>query len=191
LRALLFTAILVACASSSDPIPHGQSGECARCHLPEFQAAPDHSKVKPTTCAVCHGQTSFKPANVEHHWPLTGAHKKVDCFKCHTNNTFEGTKKLCYDCHREDYEKAPFHADLQHTCTDCHDTKRWKNGKMPPKPPPPPPSVSVPPVPTPSVSVPPVPSPSVSVKWIPKPKPTPTPTVTTKPPDIISHPSGH
>jgi len=195
IRVLLLAIVtLTACTSSRDPIPHGQSGDCARCHLPEFQAAPDHPKKKPTTCAVCHGQASFKPAFQEHgldlSWPLTGTHRKLDCFKCHTGDPplFEGTKRACYDCHRADYERAPFHATLQKTCADCHTTKKWKEGaKWPPKPEPtivPPPSVSVPPPP--SVSVPPVPSPSTPPKpKPPKPKPTPTP------PDIISHPSGH
>jgi len=186
---LLLVALLVgACAPSREPIPHGESGQCARCHLPEFQAAPEHPSKKPTTCSVCHGQSSWSPTFLDHRWALTGAHRNLDCFKCHTDNTYEGTKRLCYDCHRAEYEKAKFHDTLQKTCADCHTTKNWKDGaKWPPKPEPtivvPEPTVTTPP----SVSV--TPPPSVSVPPRPKPKPKPTPTPTTKPPDIISHPS--
>lgn len=193
-------ALLVACASTNDPVPHGESGECARCHLTEFRAAPEHPKKKPTTCSVCHGQVTWKEPFLDHKWALTGTHRKVDCFKCHTGSppAYEGTKRLCYDCHRADYERAPFHETLQKTCADCHGTHKWKVGaKWPPKPEPtvivPEPTVITPP----SVSVPPVPSPSTPPKpkpW-PKPKPTPTPTTTTTgiptlPPDIITRPSG-
>jgi hypothetical protein len=185
---------LAACTSARDPIPHGQSGECARCHLPEFRAAPEHPQKKPTTCSVCHGQQSWKPTFLDHRWPLTGTHRKLDCFKCHTDTppAFEGTKQHCYDCHRADYERAPWHDTLQKTCGDCHGTKSWKEGaKWPPKKPEP--SASVPPLP--SASVPPLPSASAPPKPKPKPpKPKPPPTTPTTPPvlppDIISHPSG-
>lgn len=126
---LLLLVALTGCASSRDPIASGENGECARCHLAEFASARKHSGVKPTTCAVCHTQEGWHPTVLEHdQWPLTGAHVKTACLKCHQGNPpkFHGTAQKCYDCHREDYEGAKRHEKFAKTCADCHTTKAWK-----------------------------------------------------------------
>ncbi len=194
---------VISCAGSGtvptterEKVPPGKAGECAQCHLPEFMAAKDHRNKRPATCSVCHGQQAWKPTFLDHSWPLTGKHHNAPCFWCHKGPTptapvkFEGTTKLCVDCHRKEYQKAPGHEDFATTCEDCHSTKTWKGAKWPEKPPEPPPEPStsvLPPASSsasvePSASTPPKPKPPI---WKPKPKPKPTPT----PPDVTSHPS--
>ena len=193
MRALILAVALTSCAPSSEHPPEGKSGECASCHLPEYKSAADHVGKRPMTCHVCHGQVAWQPTFVDHRWPLTGKHRKLDCLKCHrdTPPVFETTPRTCLPCHRHDYEQAPDHADRATTCVDCHTTRGWKPAREIPQP-----IIDTPPiVPVPSVSV--SASVSASVSNTPpklppklppkKPPKTPPPT----PPDIISHPSGH
>jgi hypothetical protein len=115
----------------SDPVPAGKDGECARCHLADFQGAHGHPGKKPTTCAVCHTQDRWHPIVLDHRWPLEGAHEKASCFKCHTGDPpeYRGLGKECVDCHRKDYERAKNHEKKAETCEGCHTTDSWKTKK--------------------------------------------------------------
>jgi cell division septation protein DedD len=133
--ALAIAAALGACSTSplgevEPPKGTGRSGACYTCHAPEFRRARHHEGEKPITCAVCHGDASWRPASVEHAWPLDGAHAKVKCFACHVGEprVFVGTQKDCIDCHRDDYEGAPRHRakGFSTECLDCHTNVGWK-----------------------------------------------------------------
>jgi hypothetical protein len=127
----LSLALASACSagSSTDPIPAGTPGECARCHLPEFQSsAQKHHAGKPPVCKVCHAEDRWKPSRLNHVWKLDGAHADTECLKCHLGSppVFVGNDKACVACHRKDYEKARNHEHRPTTCDDCHSTTKWK-----------------------------------------------------------------
>ncbi len=128
---LTAAALALSGCQAGDPIPDGAIGECARCHLPEFQGARGHSDQKPTTCAVCHSRDRWRPAILEHRWTLDGAHRKARCFACHQDDPpeFRGIGRECVDCHRKAYERAKGHDDKPDTCADCHTTASWKERK--------------------------------------------------------------
>lgn len=112
-----------------DEIPSGKQGKCATCHMPEFADGGRHHVGVAPACAVCHLETSWRPATPKHDWwPLDGAHATTDCLKCHVGTpiVLDGTPKKCIGCHREDYEKARDHDDKPTTCEDCHGTTKWK-----------------------------------------------------------------
>ncbi len=55
-------------------------------------------------------------------YPLTGAHCKVDCAKCHVTAGFQGVPKTCLGCHAE----PPIHQRRLGTdCETCHNTQTW------------------------------------------------------------------
>lgn len=89
-------------------------------------------------CTDCHGQESWKPADGFDHresrYPLTGAHVRVACERCHpAEPTSEpGVARIryrgiaagwCGDCHRD-----PHAGRLGNRCQSCHQTASWKTG---------------------------------------------------------------
>jgi hypothetical protein len=139
---LALSATLAACRGSSTsttdvtarPEAKGHSGDCAGCHLGEFNAVthPMHPGKKPTTCAVCHRENTWGSTHLDHKWPLEGAHRKADCFLCHQGAPpmFEGTSDVCDDCHRPEFDKEnarnPAHVKFGIQCQDCHTPVAWK-----------------------------------------------------------------
>ncbi|MEO8797867.1 MAG: hypothetical protein ABI551_08285 [Polyangiaceae bacterium] len=181
---------------------------CVSCHMPEFVATkkPPHEGARPTSCGVCHTQSSWHPARIDHPvYALTGAHLKVaedralagtenqvKCLWCHRGDaaTFAGTKTDCNFCHAEDQATATFpgHAAFQVTCQDCHSTDAWKPARHPQAPPP---DATAPATPTPAAPTAATPlkkAPTKPPKTV-TPKPAPTAPGTSKPPDVISRPS--
>lgn len=115
----------------------GTPTDCVSCHLTHFNATTNPNHVSAgfqRTCQDCHSVTAWKPAaNVDHsktRFPLTGAHRTVDCARCHTNGRFAGTSTACASCHRTNYDTAanPNHASagFPTTCEDCHTTSAWR-----------------------------------------------------------------
>ncbi len=97
-----------------------------------------HVGVRPTQCGVCHTQDAWSPSVLNHPWPLTGAHAKAACEDCHAAEkgkapVYEGTSKLCVDCHRDDYDGAtyPGHSKFATTCADCHSTTAFRPARKP------------------------------------------------------------
>jgi hypothetical protein len=91
-------------------------------------------------CQNCHGQEKFKPAGGFDHaksdFPLTGAHVKVECLKCHAAPQFvklhdaKGQplpewKPLahgdCVSCHKD-----PHAGRFPGACAKCHNTENFK-----------------------------------------------------------------
>jgi hypothetical protein len=100
-----------ACASCHEDVHKGSLGAtCSSCHTtaqPFAQARQqfDHSKAK---------------------FQLTGAHRTVECAKCHVNKAFSGLKfASCTDCHRQPHRQL-FGVD----CTSCHTTETWRTSKV-------------------------------------------------------------
>jgi hypothetical protein len=155
--ALALTAtLLVACHHDAPGAVHGSDGHdsplrCVACHAPEFKSTtrPPHSGARPETCGVCHTQSSWGHARIEHPWwQLTGAHtraaadqglagteNRVKCFWCHRGEPaqFAGTSKECIGCHAEDRQGVQFpeHDTFADTCETCHSTEAWKPATHP------------------------------------------------------------
>ena len=88
----------------------------------------------PTTCETCHTTGAWRPANFDHQttrFPLTGAHRRVDCAKCHVGRPATPARPTdCYACHQANYEATtnPNHvaAGFPTTCESCHTTSAWR-----------------------------------------------------------------
>ncbi len=95
---------------------------CYACH----QKEDIHGGRNGKKCNDCHnnknwGQTSFDHDKTK--FPLTGAHKKQNCFSCH--NSKPSTKKRvrqCQDCHQNE---DPHSNKLGKHCDNCHNTTDW------------------------------------------------------------------
>lgn len=112
----------------------GLPKDCYGCHQSDFEQVtnPDHVAGHfPFTCLDCHNQNSFTPADFNHdatNFPLTGAHRSLDCSQCHGNG-YANTPLECVACHQKEYDNTsdPAHAAAQFptTCADCHSTSAW------------------------------------------------------------------
>jgi len=110
--------------------------DCYSCHREKYQATvnPNHAAGGfPTTCESCHSTAAWKPASFDHNktrFPLTGAHGKVDCTRCHAGGKYAGTPTACYSCHKTNYDGAsnPNHktGGFPTTCESCHSTSAWR-----------------------------------------------------------------
>ncbi len=100
--------------------------DCASCH------ADPHKGALGAACATCHStavafketRRSFDHARTA--FPLTGAHVRVDCGKCHANGVFKGVRfASCADCH-----KSPHRQAFVATCATCHGTETFRTRKV-------------------------------------------------------------
>jgi hypothetical protein len=107
-------------------------GACADCHLDLHQGAlgPD--------CGGCHSparwfdRTLLERRHERSLFPLTGAHRGLDCRACHPGSgagQFAGAPLECAACHAGDYlaTARPVHGEggLGTNCAQCHSTARW------------------------------------------------------------------
>ena len=107
----------------------GLTVNCYTCHEDY------HQNTLGNSCGSCHNTVSFKPAAKFDHstaaFQLTGAHKKVDCIKCHVkekrnSKDFQVFKDIlfesCESCHK-DIHKGKFGKN----CVSCHSTISFKD----------------------------------------------------------------
>jgi hypothetical protein len=114
----------------------GTSRQCASCHQANYDRTtnPDHRAANfPTACETCHGTNAWRPATFDHNrtaFPLTGAHNRTGCDRCHTNGRYAGTPRQCAGCHQGNYDRTtnPSHraANFPTSCQDCHGTNAWR-----------------------------------------------------------------
>jgi hypothetical protein len=100
--------------------------ECNDCHNDVHQATTGGD------CSRCHTSSSWLVNNINEihqtsRFPLTGAHRTADCYKCHKSESlarFDVPGINCIDCHRETYmtTTAPDHiqAGYSEDCSSCH-----------------------------------------------------------------------
>jgi hypothetical protein len=95
--------------------------DCASCH------ADPHKGQLGATCGTCHPasvpfketQKSFDHSKTA--YPLTGAHARVACDKCHASRQYRGIKfASCVNCHKDPHSKP------LGTCASCHTTESFK-----------------------------------------------------------------
>lgn len=102
--------------------------DCVSCHLTDYQQAPGHVGNFPQTCEQCHGTTTWLDATFNHQFfPLTGGHNGLTCVACHATGTYGTIPSDCVSCHRDDYQRAADHANLQLStdCDSCHTINAW------------------------------------------------------------------
>lgn len=114
----------------------GTPTDCVACHRSNYDATtnPNHRAGGfPTTCQSCHSTTAWRPATFDHNrtrFALTGAHRQVDCARCHANGRYAGTPTDCYACHQSNYNGTtnPNHraANFPTSCQSCHTTTAWR-----------------------------------------------------------------
>ncbi len=95
--------------------------DCTSCHQDP------HAGKLGTTCGTCHPATvPFKESrkvfdHAKSAYPLTGAHMKVACEKCHATKGYKGVRfAACTDCHKDPHSK-PLGA-----CATCHTTTSFR-----------------------------------------------------------------
>jgi hypothetical protein len=114
----------------------GTSPACASCHQKDYAATTNPSHAAggfPTSCESCHDINAWRPAAFDHgrgRFPLTGAHTRVDCARCHVGGRYTGTPTDCNSCHQSDYAATtnPNHraAGFPVQCETCHTTTAWR-----------------------------------------------------------------
>ena len=122
----------------------GLGTSCVGCHAP---ADPHRDQFADRSCESCHSTEGWEELpgfdHQETRYPLTGAHRQVDCRGCHaplppgvagdsgTGMTPTGDGALrfrplsfgaCTSCHQD-----PHGGTMQGTCTTCHGTAAWRS----------------------------------------------------------------
>ena len=107
----------------------GSGNLCLNCHRQDDI----HNNSLSPRCGECHTQWSFAPARFDHSrvgCNLTGLHRTMACFDCHTNGNFTALSPQCIGCHRDDAVKAGGAGGITHPdqliCTSCHNPNTWK-----------------------------------------------------------------
>jgi hypothetical protein len=115
---------------------------CEECHrTPSFKDAPracnschkdvHHAGRLGTGCAHCHNPNGWSRWRFEHdkqtRYPLTGAHKGLQCYACHRTTTVTkiAVDTTCYACHAHD---DTHQGSFGRTCESCHNTTSFKQG---------------------------------------------------------------
>jgi hypothetical protein len=119
----------------ADGIYKGKPTTCVSCHQTEYnqtKTPPHAASGFPTTCETCHSTTAWPGAVFDHNttiFPLTGAHKAVNCAGCHADGIYKGKPTTCVSCHQTEYNqtKTPPHAasGFPTSCETCHNTAQW------------------------------------------------------------------
>lgn len=107
---------------------------CADCHEnPHGQQFA--SEMRRGGCAECHAPSGWKEPRIDHSvWPLSGAHARTACARCHgavgaggkaEPAAYRGIPRTCEGCH-EDVHAGQFRqSDPVRACTSCHTTERF------------------------------------------------------------------
>jgi hypothetical protein len=104
---------------------------CADCH-PNPHGEEFAKEMAQGGCAVCHTADSWHQAKIDHSiWPLTGAHQRTACARCHGEaargdvEKFRGVPRDCEGCH-EDVHAGQFRLNEPvRACEACHATETF------------------------------------------------------------------
>ena len=105
----------------------GTSGACANCHKDQH-----HEGRLGKDCALCHNPNGWRRWLYDHDartkYPLTGAHRRLDCHACHSAKNVEKATlpTTCQACHRaDDVHQGSFGP----ACERCHTTESFRTGR--------------------------------------------------------------
>jgi len=128
--------------------------DCTACHLTlDFTESPEpectachedvHGGENGPDCASCHNARTFRSFNemTRNHqltrFPLSGAHRAIDCVDCHSparGNLVYTLSVECVSCHRPVYQTAanPDHVagGFPTDCESCHSTVLWQQARF-------------------------------------------------------------
>ena len=118
-----------------DGVYRGKPTTCVSCHQAKYSqtTTPPHAAAGySTTCETCHNTTTWNDAVFDHAttlFPLTGAHRAVNCAACHADGVYRGKPTTCVSCHQTKYNQttSPPHAaaGFPTMCETCHNTTAW------------------------------------------------------------------
>jgi hypothetical protein len=127
---------------------------CEKCHLPDLAPRPVMAKAPVMACAACHADVhlgqegaacerchavtgvKFAAVGFSHDqspFPLTGAHRTLECAKCHRTETrdfpsrtgtavaYRSVASGCVSCHKD-----PHLGQVDGRCETCHQTATFK-----------------------------------------------------------------
>jgi hypothetical protein len=100
----------------------GTPSSCIGCHADDDQ----HNGQFGDDCSACHRPTRWEDWTFDHDlsaFPLTGAHRAVNCQGCHSGGRFDGTPTSCAGCHSE---PASHGSAFGSNCGACHSTSAWR-----------------------------------------------------------------
>lgn len=113
----------------------GTPQTCYGCHQADYEGVDDPNHVSEgysQNCTICHNQSDWEEVEIDHDqtaFPLTGAHRTVDCNDCHTDG-YSGTPTECFACHEGQFNSAtdPRHEqpEFDPDCAVCHTTESWE-----------------------------------------------------------------
>lgn len=99
------------------PIDHA----CADCHR-DFH----RNQFRGKPCDACHVTAVWNDTSArfvherDSVFPLNGAHRVLECEKCHFNNRFKPLETRCNGCHVDIHK-----GDMGPDCADCHNETDW------------------------------------------------------------------
>jgi hypothetical protein len=99
---------------------------CTACHADTHRGSlgPNCTSCHSTAVAVAGARQQFDHSRAK--FLLVGAHRTVECARCHVNKVFAGLKfAACVDCHRQPHRQM-FSGD----CTSCHNNDTWRTRKV-------------------------------------------------------------
>ena len=118
----------------------GTPSNCYACHAKEYNTTTNPNHVQagfPQDCGMCHSTSTWLKATFDHSkttFPLTGAHKTVQCQSCHIGGNYKTLSISCSGCHLSLFEttKDPNHVTLgwPTDCSICHTTTNWTNASF-------------------------------------------------------------
>jgi len=101
---------------------------CNACHRNDDV---HHGRQGPR-CNSCHDEHGWSRAVlVDHsstHFPLTGAHARVACLRCHLSPLFKEVASQCVSCHERD---ALHRCQRGADCERCHETSTFRDAHSP------------------------------------------------------------
>jgi len=106
--------------------------ECLACH--EKDDTKTHKKRLGPVCGDCHNPRDWKQWDFDHdkrtHFVIDGAHKKLDCYACHSRPTDKRPtlSMSCVSCHsKDDIHEGSYGRQ----CEQCHVTSSFKTIRRP------------------------------------------------------------
>lgn len=123
--ATLFALAAALAAAAPAPAPSPPEAEERRPAPEDAPRALIHAApAKPTRCARCHTESSWRGARFNHEktrFSLKGAHATVSCRACHPQSYEAAPPRTCKGCHRDPHTGA-----LGQRCTACHEETSWR-----------------------------------------------------------------
>ena len=107
-----------------DQVFHGVPTECSLCHVNDDV----HQGRNGTQCASCHSAVDWADIHFDHltvsSFALLGAHERLACETCHTQDFTTSLPTSCHGCHQtDDVHQGGLGAD----CASCHSVSTWTN----------------------------------------------------------------